>query len=135
MEMENPVSGGDWHPFPNPAKYQKKVSNFDAFPSGHMATAMATLTVLLSNYPDNKYIKPVGYSLLGVLGFAMINNGVHWISDYPLGLAIGYTCGKIVSARGHLVIPRLSDKKGATSVLLPSYLGYGNVGLSYRATF
>ena len=65
----------------------------------------------------------------------MINNGVHWISDYPLGLAIGYTCGKIVSARGHLVIPRLSDKKGATSVLLPSYLGYGNVGLSYRATF
>ena len=135
MEMENPVSGGDWHPFPNPAKYQKKVSNFDAFPSGHMATAMATLTILVSNYPDNKYIKPVGYSLLGILGFAMINNGVHWISDYPLGLAIGYTCGKIVSARGHLVIPRLSDKKGATSVLLPSYLGYGNVGLSYRATF
>ena len=135
MEMENPVPGGDWHPFPNPGKYQKKVSNYDAFPSGHMATAMATLTVLASNYPDNKYIKPVGYSLLGVLGFAMLNNGVHWISDYPLGLAIGYTCGKIVSARGHQIIPKLSNKKGASSALVPTYLGYGSVGLSYRATF
>jgi len=135
MEMQNPVPGGDWHPFPNPAKYQKKVSNFDAFPSGHLATAMATLTVLASNYPDNKYIKPVGYSLIGILGFSMLNNGVHWISDYPLGIAIGYTCGKIVSGRGHVVIPKLSDKKGATSALLPAYLGYGSVGLAYRATF
>jgi hypothetical protein len=135
MEDANPVPGGDWHPFPNPGKYQKAVSNFDAFPSGHIATAMATLTVLVSNYPDNKYIKPVGYSLLGVLGFAMINNGVHWISDYPLGIAIGYTCGKIVAKRGHVIIPKLSDKKGATSTLLPTYLGYGSIGLSYRATF
>lgn len=135
MEDTNPVPGGDWHPFPNPGKYQKAVSNFDAFPSGHIATAMATLTILASNYPDNKYIKPVGYSLLGILGYAMLNNGVHWISDYPLGLAIGYTCGKIVSARGSQVIPKLSGKKGATSALLPTYLGSGSFGLSYRATF
>lgn len=135
MDDPDPVPGGDWHPFPSPAKYQKRVSNFDAFPSGHIATAMATLTILAENYPDNKYIKPVGYSLLGILGFAMLNNGVHWISDYPLGLAIGYTCGKIVANRGHQVIPKLSDKKGATSALLPTYMGYGSVGLSYRATF
>lgn len=135
MESADPVPGGDWHPFPAPSRYQKSVSNYDAFPSGHMATAMATLTILAENYPDNKYIKPVGYSLLGVLGFAMLNNGVHWISDYPLGLAIGYTCGKIVSARGHQIIPRLSTKKGASSALLPTYLGNGSVGLSYRSTF
>jgi len=135
MEMDNPVPGGDWHPFPSPAKYQKKVSNFDAFPSGHLATAMATLTVLASNYPDNKYIKPIGYSLIGILGFSMLNNGVHWISDYPLAIAIGYTCGKIVSGRGHIAVPKLSDKKGATSAFLPAYLGNGSFGLSYRATF
>lgn len=135
MEGPNPVPGGDWHPFPSPAKYQKSVSNFDAFPSGHLATAMATLTVLASNYPDNKYIKPVGYSLMGILAFSMINNGVHWVSDYPLALAIGYTCGKIVSSRGHQIIPRLSSEKGSSSAFLPVFQGNGSVGLSYRATF
>jgi len=135
MEGPNPVPGGDWHPFPNPAKYQKSVSNFDAFPSGHLATAMATLTVLSSNYPDNKYIKRVGYSLMGILAISMINNGVHWVSDYPLALAIGYTCGKIVSARGHQVIPQLSSEKGSNAAFLPVYMGNGSLGLSYRATF
>ncbi len=135
MEGPNPVPGGDWHPFPYPSKYQKSVSNFDAFPSGHLATAMATLTVLSSNYPDNKYIKPVGYSLMGILAISMINNGVHWVSDYPLALAIGYTCGKIVSSRGHQIIPRLSSEKGSNSAFLPVFQGNGSVGLSYRATF
>lgn len=135
MESENPVPAGDWHPFPKPGKYQKSVSNYDAFPSGHLATAMATITILASNYPDNKYIKPVGYSLMGLLGYAMLNNGVHWMSDYPLAIAIGYTCGKIVSSRGHQVIPKIGHDKGATSALLPAYLGAGSLGLSYLATF
>ena len=135
MADPNPVPGGDWHPFPAPARYQKSVSNYDAFPSGHLATAMATVTILASNYPNNKYIKPVGYSLMGILGYAMLNNGVHWISDYPLAIAIGYTCGKIVVSRGHQVIPKLSTKNGATSVLTPAYLGTGSLGLSYRASF
>jgi hypothetical protein len=129
------VRGGDWHPFPNPGKYQKRVSNYDAFPSGHLATAMATITILAGNYPDNKYIKPVGYSLMGLLGYAMLNNGVHWISDYPLAIAIGYTCGKIAVSRGHQVIPKIGHSNGATSALMPAYLGAGSLGLSYRATF
>jgi membrane-associated phospholipid phosphatase len=135
MESVDPVPAGDWHPFPSPGKYQKSVSNFDAFPSGHLATAMATITILAGNYPDNKYIKPVGYSLMGLLGYAMLNNGVHWISDYPLAIAIGYTCGKIAVSRGHQVIPKIGHNYGATSALMPAYLGKGNIGLSYRATF
>jgi len=135
MDNSDGVPGGDWHPFPNPGRYQKSVSNFDAFPSGHLATAMATITILASNYPDNKYIKPVGYSLLAILGYSMLNNGVHWISDYPLAIAIGYTCGKIVASRGHQLIPKIGSDHGATSALIPAYLGEGSVGLSYRATF
>lgn len=132
---ENGVPGGDWHPFPAPSRYQKSVSNYDAFPSGHLATAMATVTILAGNYPDNKYIKPVGYSLMGLLCYSMLNNGVHWMSDYPLAIAIGYTCGKIVVSRGHQLIPKIGNDKGATSVLMPAYLGAGSLGLSYRATF
>ncbi len=135
MESADPVPAGDWHPFPKPGKYQKSVSNYDAFPSGHLATAMSAITILAGNYPDNKYIKPVGYSLMGLLGFAMLNNGVHWISDYPLAIAIGYTCGKVVVSHGHQVIPKMGHDKGATSALLPAYLGAGSLGLSYRATF
>ncbi len=33
------------------------------------------------------------------LMFQMVNNGVHWWSDYPLGLFIGYTVGKVVAGR------------------------------------
>jgi hypothetical protein len=135
MDVPNGVPGGDWHPFPNPARYQKKVSNFDAFPSGHLATAMATITILVGNYPDNKYIKPVGYSLMGLLGFSMLNNGVHWLSDYPLAIAIGYTCGKIALSRGRQIIPKIGNTNGSISSLSPTYLGNGSIGISYRATF
>lgn len=136
MDVPGSVPGGDWHPFPSPAKYQKKVSNYDAFPSGHMATAMATITILSGNYPNNKYIKPVGYTLMGLLGYSMLNNGVHWISDYPLAIAIGYTCGKIALSRGRQIIPKIGGTDhGATSSLTPVYLGEGGIGLRYHATF
>ena len=127
--------GGEWRPYPNPTYYQKNVSSLDAFPSGHMATVMATITILSGNYPDNKYIKPVGYSLMGLLGYAMLNNGVHWISDYPLAIAIGYTCGKIALSRGRQIIPKLSTDHGASSSLTPAYIGEGGIGLRYQATF
>ena len=135
MDTPGGVPGGDWHPFPAPSRYQKSVSNYDAFPSGHIATAMATITILAGNYPENKYIKPVGYSLLGLLGYAMLNNGVHWLSDYPLAIALGYTCGKIIMSRGHQVIPKIGTEHGSSSVIMPAYIGDGSIGLSYRAIF
>jgi hypothetical protein len=129
------VPGGSWHFLISPKNYQKSVSNHDAFPSGHLATAMATVTILAGNYPDNKYIKPVGYTLMGLLGYSMLNNGVHWLSDYPLAIAIGYTCGKIALARGRQVVPKIGSDRGSFSSLTPAYLGEGGIGLSYRATF
>jgi len=59
-------------------------------PSGHMATMMGTVTVLTLNYPEKKWIKPVGYGIMGLIGFAMMNNDVHWASDYPLAIGVGY---------------------------------------------
>jgi len=129
------IPGGTWHPFPPPRHYQNNVSAHDAFPSGHLATAMATVTILSGNYPDNKLIKPIGYSLMGLLGYSMLNNGVHWISDYPLAIAIGYTCGKIALARGQKVIQKKGMNYGASSSITPAYFREGVIGLSYRATF
>ena len=127
--------GGVWQPFPPPRHYQDDVSRHDAFPSGHLATAMATVTILSGNYPDNKLIKPIGYSLMGLLGYSMLNNGVHWISDYPLAIAIGYTCGKIALARGSKVLQKKGVDYGASSSITPAYFREGVIGLSYRATF
>jgi len=90
---------GKWRWFPNPKTYHIDVPKYDAFPSGHFAVSMMTLTVLAENYPENPYIKPIGYTLMSLLGFQMMNNGVHWASDYPLGIAIGYAFGKIASKR------------------------------------
>jgi membrane-associated phospholipid phosphatase len=92
--------GGDWAPFPSFYSYQNNTSSYDAFPSGHLATLMATVTVLRRNYPEKKWIGPVGYSLMGLTAWAMMNTEVHWASDYPLALAIGYLSGR-ASTRRH----------------------------------
>lgn len=89
------TSGGKWSPLTNPVTYQSKVPSYDAFPSGHLATMMATTTVLSLNYPEKKWIKPVGYGLMTLVSLAMINNGVHWSSDYPLALGVGYLFGRV----------------------------------------
>jgi hypothetical protein len=60
---------------------------------------MATITVLARDYPEVKWIRPVGYILTGVTSWALMNNQVHWASDFPLGVAIGYITGKIVTER------------------------------------
>lgn len=127
--------GGKWHPFTNPSEYQKRVSNYDAFPSGHLATAMATVTIVSGNYPENRYIKPIGYSLMGILGYSMLNNGVHWASDYPLAIAIGYTYGKIALSHGRHVIHKKKDNTMTSSLLTPMLIGDNGFGLSYRVSF
>ena len=127
--------GGEWHPFTKPSVYQANVSNYDAFPSGHLATIMATVTILAGNYPSSKFIKPVGYSIMGLLGYAMMNNGVHWAGDYPVAIAIGYTCGKIALSRGQKKISKPSRVSGYKSSLMPMFLGQNGYGLSYRLTF
>ena len=84
---------GAWQPFTNLKTYQQNTPYHDAFPSGHMGTMMSTMVVVAANYPEKKWVQPVGYSVMGLVGLAMINNGVHWASDYPLAMGMGYVFG------------------------------------------
>jgi len=102
--------GGRWDLFPNQIKYHKKVPKYDAYPSGHLAAAMMAVTVISENYKEYKFIKPLGYTLMTILSYQMLNNGVHWASDYPLALAMGWSFGKLVLKRGRTVIRK--DNKG-----------------------
>ncbi|MFM9909227.1 MAG: phosphatase PAP2 family protein [Chitinophagaceae bacterium] len=95
---------GSWHPFPSFKNYQNHTPFYDAFPSGHIATLMSTVTILAENYPEKRWIKPVGYSVMGLVGYSMINNKVHWASDYPLAIALGYLCAKQVVKNNRKVI-------------------------------
>lgn len=39
------------------------------------------------------------YTLMGIMAFEMMSSKVHWASDYPLGLFIGYVVGKAAANR------------------------------------
>jgi membrane-associated phospholipid phosphatase len=130
--------GGRWRPLTNPIDYQKNVPAFDAFPSGHMATAMVTVTVLAGDYPEYRgWIYGIGYTLMGALGFQMMNNDVHWASDYPLALAVGYGLGKHAVSRGRQVVEtsEASRRPPSTTVeVLPLFLDRGG-GVAVAGTF
>lgn len=92
---------GAWRPFPNFSQYSSDTPKYDAMPSGHVMTATLTFTVIIENYPEYEYwIRPIEITWLTLLGFQMVNNGVHWASDYPLGIAMGYVFGKSAAKLG-----------------------------------
>ena len=88
---------GRWQFFPNMKEYQRHQPKYYAFPSGHITTTMATVTVIAENFPEAKWIRPVGYSIVGLVGISLVNVGYHWYSDLPLGILLGHTFGMIAS--------------------------------------
>jgi membrane-associated phospholipid phosphatase len=115
---------GSWHLFPSFKNYQNHTPVYDAFPSGHLATLMSTVTILADNYPEKKWIKPVGYSVIGLVGYSMINNRVHWASDYPLAIALGYLCAKQVLKNNRRVLKTTST--GRRKATLSYTINYAN---------
>lgn len=97
---------GRWNLFPSFFEYTKNTPYYDAAPSGHMATAMATLTIVAQNYREHKWIRPVGYTCLVLMGYQMAQTRVHWVSDYPLAILLGYVMGKNAVKRGRTEIKK-----------------------------
>jgi PAP2 superfamily len=112
---------GRWRPFPSIKSYNTRTAEYDAMPSGHVMTATLMFTIVRGNYPQyDKYLLPTEVIWLTALGFGMVNNGVHWASDYPLGIAMGYVFGK---AALNLANDRtaLGSKQEQTSMFFPGY--------------
>jgi membrane-associated phospholipid phosphatase len=93
-------AGGAWYgPF---AKYdqdlaiRKPVSAFDAFPSGHTATAFSIATVIATQYNDKKAIPIICYTAASLVGISRLTEHEHWASDVFVGGLMGYLCGKQV---------------------------------------
>ncbi len=105
---------------PSIKEYQKNQPKYYSFPSGHLSTATAVVTVIANNYPDIKWIKPLGYSLLGILGFSLVNEGMHWYSDFPLAFLLGYSLGNII-APVHNSVDKSPEQSKTHLTLSPSY--------------
>jgi membrane-associated phospholipid phosphatase len=127
--------GGAWRFFPNQIEYHRHVPHYDAYPSGHVATALATVVVIGENYPEITWIKPVGYTLTGLLAVAMVTTGIHWYSDYPLAIALGYSFGMLAA---HPEFTGSDPAKGGNGTRLsvaPRIDPLGGGGLELRLTF
>lgn len=127
-------SPGDFKFFPSIKEYQKQQAKYYSFPSGHLASATATLTVIANNYPQIKWIKPVGYTFLGILGFSLVSEGMHWYSDLPLGFFIGYTFGNIISPVQSSSDRLTKDNENSKLLLTPS-IGSNRIGLDLSYDF
>lgn len=87
--------GGAWRPFPSQADYDKEKTRHDAFPSGHVMTTTVSFTVIRGNFPEyDSVLFPLQVVYTSALAFGMTNNGMHWVGDYPLGIALGYFFGR-----------------------------------------
>ena len=121
--------GGDWNPFPSFSAFAKNTPNYDAMPSGHMMTATSALYVIMGNYPEVKWIRPVGFTLIGVLGFEMVQANVHWASDYPIAMVMGYIIGKnIANSKMTKIKTNAIDKKVSINYNASRAFGYNMIG-------
>ncbi|OQW51882.1 MAG: hypothetical protein A4S09_09445 [Proteobacteria bacterium SG_bin7] len=111
---------GRWRPFPSPQEYAGHVRDYDAVPSGHLSSALTTLVVVQENYPEYKWIPWVGYPLIGLLCLSFSATSIHWWSDYPLGIYLGYHFGKIVT-RNNNETGEIKDEKESNFTFFPTY--------------
>jgi hypothetical protein len=68
----------------------------------------------------------------------MMNNGVHWASDYPLAIGVGYLMGKVTSAAYRRIENTSGNQTNSSngySILLPVIYPESGVGFSWKYVF
>lgn len=90
--------GGSWHGPTDQFRFDSDKtklagSNYDAFPSGHTATAFSVATVFAKMYADKPIIPLIAYSAATAVGLSRTTEHSHWMSDVVVGAALGYLCG------------------------------------------
>ncbi len=94
------LEGGAWYgPFAQldqDLAIRKPASSFDAFASGHTATAFSIATVIATRYKNIKVVPIITYTLASLVGISRLTEHEHWASDVFVGAVFGYLCGKQV---------------------------------------
>lgn len=128
---------GEWVFFPNQVDYANHVPFYDAFPSGHLSTAIATLTIVAENYPECWWIRPIGYPAMAWLAMSMVNTGIHWYSDYPLAISMGYVFGKLVAHPPEVALAKSTSENDTPppSLSMSPGITRRGPGLEFALTF
>jgi hypothetical protein len=129
------VPAGKWSFLPNQIQYHRNIPFYDAFPSGHMATTIATITVVAENYPEISWIRPVGYCLAGAMAIGLVNTGTHWYSDFPLAIALGYSFGMIAAHPIHSSSPSSHQVRSGPQFSIAPTMGPAGSGLLVSLQF
>lgn len=81
------------------------VSGYDAFPSGHTATAFATATMLHHEYGQtvSPWFSVAGYGLAGLTGLQRLAADRHWYADVCAGAGIGIFTTELAYSLGDLI--------------------------------
>jgi membrane-associated phospholipid phosphatase len=91
--------GGFWSGpfafFRQPTGVSKGIASFDAFPSGHTASAFAAATTL-SDYYTEPWVSYTSYSLATLCAISRITESTHWMSDCFIGAIIGFYGTRII---------------------------------------
>jgi membrane-associated phospholipid phosphatase len=94
------IEGGRWHgvfsKYLEISPDNRSKMSYDAFPSGHTATAFSIATVFATQYSDIKPIPIICYSAATAVGISRLTEHEHWASDVFVGALIGYLSGKQV---------------------------------------
>jgi membrane-associated phospholipid phosphatase len=94
------LEGGQWHgvfsKYIDVAPDDRSGFSYDAFPSGHTATAFSIATVFATQYNDRKAIPVICYSAATLVGISRLTEHEHWASDVFAGAFLGYLSGKQV---------------------------------------
>ena len=124
---------GEWTFFPGFKTYQKNQPKYYSYPSGHITSLTATITVIANNFPEQKWIRPVGYSLIALCSVGLVSRGMHWYSDLPAGFLLGYTFGNIIAPEENINSIHKETAKNKLS-LLP-LIDFNDVGLTLSYNF
>jgi len=133
------TEGGHWYkPF---TKFdqdffpKKPGSSFDAFPSGHTATAFSIATVFAFQYKDKPAIPIISYSAATLVGISRLTEHEHWASDVFAGALLGYVCGRqVVSHYDKTHRDAFSSMESKSKIKKElTFIQYGNqIGFSLR---
>ncbi len=90
-------------------------THFDAFPSGHTATAFAAATILSDIY-QTAAVTYGSYALATAVGISRITEDTHWASDVFVGALVGYYSAKLVEMLNHgsshiRVVPFVDERR------------------------
>jgi hypothetical protein len=71
-----------------------------SFPSGHAAGAFTVATVFAETYKDHPWVGWVFYGAAGMVGWARVAQGRHFVADVVVGGLLGHSVGRMVTTRG-----------------------------------